>query len=152
MRTATPVQGMGEPLNNYEQVRTATRSMINPTLFGLKRSKVTISTVGIIPRILQVRTHSVRVLFARKDLQPLEERLYRYITCEGKIMLISCQPGYDRHRHHAQLRTAAERGELASIWFANYAYDIMIHSSIMPAIGVLGAIFMQCSRQLATCS
>lgn len=45
---------MGEPLNNYEQVRTATRTMINPALFGLKRSKVTISTVGIIPRILQV--------------------------------------------------------------------------------------------------
>ena len=46
---------MGEPLNNYEQVRTATRTMINPALFGLKRSKVTISTVGIIPRILQVQ-------------------------------------------------------------------------------------------------
>ena len=49
------MQGMGEPLNNYEQVRTATRTMINPALFGLKRSKVTISTVGIIPRILQVQ-------------------------------------------------------------------------------------------------
>ena len=49
------LQGMGEPLNNYEQVRTATRTMINPALFGLKRSKVTISTVGIIPRILQVQ-------------------------------------------------------------------------------------------------
>ena len=52
--TVILVQGMGEPLNNYEEVRTATRTMIHPALFGLKRSKVTISTVGIIPRILQV--------------------------------------------------------------------------------------------------
>lgn len=63
-----PVQGMGEPLNNYEQVRTATRMMINPTLFGLKRSKVTISTVGIIPRILQVRIQPFQKLARREHL------------------------------------------------------------------------------------
>lgn len=45
---------MGEPLNNYEAVRSATAMMIDPSLFSLRRSKVTISTVGIVPRILQV--------------------------------------------------------------------------------------------------
>lgn len=45
---------MGEPLNNYEAVCTATALMIDPALFALRRSKVTISTVGIVPRILQV--------------------------------------------------------------------------------------------------
>ena len=70
-RMATPVQGMGEPLNNYEQVRTATRTMINPTLFGLKRSKVTISTVGIIPRILQVRISSSQGLVMHKCLHTM---------------------------------------------------------------------------------
>ena len=63
------MQGMGEPLNNYEQVRTATRTMINPTLFGLKRSKVTISTVGIIPRILQVRILFSRIGHARHNVR-----------------------------------------------------------------------------------
>lgn len=48
------VQGMGEPLNNYEAVRAAVALMIDPSLFSLRRSKVTISTVGIVPRILQV--------------------------------------------------------------------------------------------------
>ncbi len=48
------LQGMGEPLNNYEAVRSATSMMIDPSLFSLRRSKVTISTVGIVPRILQV--------------------------------------------------------------------------------------------------
>ena len=50
------VQGMGEPLNNYEAVRSAVALMIDPSLFSLRRSKVTISTVGIVPRILQVRS------------------------------------------------------------------------------------------------
>ena len=51
------LQGMGEPLNNYENVRAAASLMIDPRLFALRKSKVTISTVGIVPRILQVRTN-----------------------------------------------------------------------------------------------
>ena len=61
---------MGEPLNNYEQVRTATRTMINPALFGLKRSKVTISTVGIIPRILQVQGYFPFIRQPTLNLRP----------------------------------------------------------------------------------
>ena len=75
---------MGEPLNNYEQVRTATRSMINPTLFGLKRSKVTISTVGIIPRILQVHISS----FQDAEASPDEETTFSFsvtsLLCAGQ--------------------------------------------------------------------
>ena len=44
---------MGEPLNNYEAVRAAVGMMVDSRLFGLRRSKVTVSTVGIVPRILQ---------------------------------------------------------------------------------------------------
>ncbi|KAK9841759.1 hypothetical protein WJX81_001125 [Elliptochloris bilobata] len=43
--------GMGEPLNNWEPVKAAVRAMVDPTMFGLKRSKVTVSTVGVVPRI-----------------------------------------------------------------------------------------------------
>ena len=46
---------MGEPLNNYEAVRAAVSMMVDSRLFGLRRSKVTVSTVGIVPRILQAR-------------------------------------------------------------------------------------------------
>ncbi|GAX73967.1 hypothetical protein CEUSTIGMA_g1417.t1 [Chlamydomonas eustigma] len=43
--------GMGEPLNNYEAVRYAVRMMTDPRFFGLGKQQVTISTVGVIPRI-----------------------------------------------------------------------------------------------------
>lgn len=49
-----PAQGMGEPLNNYEAVRTAVRLMTDPSSFALRRRKVTVSTVGVIPRMLQM--------------------------------------------------------------------------------------------------
>jgi adenine C2-methylase RlmN of 23S rRNA A2503 and tRNA A37 len=43
--------GMGEPLNNYDAVVTACRAMVDPQLFGLAPGKVTVSTVGIVPRL-----------------------------------------------------------------------------------------------------
>ena len=54
-RDGHPAQGMGEPLNNYEAVRTAVGLMVDSRLFALRRSKVTVSTVGIVPRIQQAR-------------------------------------------------------------------------------------------------
>jgi adenine C2-methylase RlmN of 23S rRNA A2503 and tRNA A37 len=47
----TKKQGMGEPLNNYPAVRAAASMMTNPARWGLRRSGVTISTVGVIPRL-----------------------------------------------------------------------------------------------------
>ncbi|KXZ45270.1 hypothetical protein GPECTOR_56g366 [Gonium pectorale] len=46
--------GMGEPLNNYEAVRSAVSMMTDSRYFGLRRRHVTVSTVGVIPRIKQL--------------------------------------------------------------------------------------------------
>lgn len=46
--------GMGEPLDNYESVVDACKSMIDPKLFGLSKHKVTVSTSGLIPEIIQL--------------------------------------------------------------------------------------------------
>lgn len=43
-----------EPLNNYNEVRPAVQMMTDPRFFGMRRSAVTVSTVGVIPRILQL--------------------------------------------------------------------------------------------------
>jgi 23S rRNA (adenine2503-C2)-methyltransferase len=43
--------GMGEPLDNYDEVVQACRVMIDPKLFGLSKNRVTISTSGLIPEI-----------------------------------------------------------------------------------------------------
>jgi 23S rRNA (adenine2503-C2)-methyltransferase len=43
--------GMGEPLDNYEEVVKACKIMIDDKAFGLSSSRVTISTSGLIPEI-----------------------------------------------------------------------------------------------------
>ncbi|EFJ11884.1 hypothetical protein SELMODRAFT_182858 [Selaginella moellendorffii] len=45
--------GMGEPLNNYNSVVQAVQTLTG-RCFGLSPSRITISTVGIVPRILSV--------------------------------------------------------------------------------------------------
>lgn len=43
--------GMGEPLHNYDAVLTAVRLLTAPEGIGLSKSRVTVSTVGIVPMI-----------------------------------------------------------------------------------------------------
>jgi sorting nexin-8 len=46
--------GMGEPLNNFINVKAAVTAMINTKQFGLAHGHVTVSTVGITPKIRQL--------------------------------------------------------------------------------------------------
>eukprot|EP01024_Parvocaulis_polyphysoides_P034926 TRINITY_DN30923_c1_g2_i2.p1 TRINITY_DN30923_c1_g2~~TRINITY_DN30923_c1_g2_i2.p1 ORF type:complete len:362 (-),score=25.79 TRINITY_DN30923_c1_g2_i2:68-1120(-) len=46
--------GMGEPLNNYQNVKQAVILMTDPTIFGIGRRQVTVSTVGVPARIRQL--------------------------------------------------------------------------------------------------
>ena len=50
------MQGMREPMNTYDEVAPAVHMMIDPQAFALRRSAVTISTVGVIPRMPQMMT------------------------------------------------------------------------------------------------
>mgnify|MGYP006092897471 CR=1 FL=1 len=43
--------GMGEPMNNYVQMTAAVSSLIDQKTFGLSPSRITVSTVGIVPRM-----------------------------------------------------------------------------------------------------
>lgn len=64
---------MGEPLNNYESVRGAARQMVDSGVFGLRRSCVTVSTVGVIPRMLQMATDLPGVSLALSLHAPNQE-------------------------------------------------------------------------------
>ena len=68
-----PVQGMGEPLNNYFAVRAAAAAMTDSKRFGLRRSAVTISTVGVIPRILALADDLPGVSLALSLHAPTQE-------------------------------------------------------------------------------
>ena len=67
------MQGMGEPLNNYDQVSAAVHMMIDPQTFALRRSAVTVSTVGVIPRMLQMMDDLPGVSLALSLHAPTQE-------------------------------------------------------------------------------
>lgn len=46
--------GMGEPLDNYDNVVGACRALTDPRLFGLSKHRVTVSTCGLVPRIREL--------------------------------------------------------------------------------------------------
>ena len=52
--------GMGEPLANYEQTLKSVRLLSNPDGYGLSEKRITISTVGLAPRMRE---------FAREGLK-----------------------------------------------------------------------------------
>jgi 23S rRNA (adenine2503-C2)-methyltransferase len=56
--------GMGEPMANYKAVMSAIRQMVSPDGLGLSARNITVSTVGLVPRIRQLATEGVPVTLA----------------------------------------------------------------------------------------
>ena len=56
--------GMGEPMANYKQVISSIRQMVSPHGLGLSARNITLSTVGLVPRIRQLATEEIPVTLA----------------------------------------------------------------------------------------
>lgn len=75
--------GMGEPLLNFEAVRSAVRILVHPKAFGFAPRRITVSTVGVVPKLrgllaiapinLAVSLHATNDL-TRDRLVPLNRR------------------------------------------------------------------------------
>ena len=91
--------GMGEPLNNYGAVLTAARAMTDSKRFGLRAGGVTISTVGIIPRIRSLATDLPRVSLAlslHAPTQPLRARIVPSARAYPLDRLMVAVAGYQK--------------------------------------------------------
>mmetsp|Transcript_17573 Transcript_17573/g.56937 ORF Transcript_17573/g.56937 Transcript_17573/m.56937 type:complete len:417 (+) Transcript_17573:76-1326(+) len=51
--------GMGEPLDNYDAVHHAVECMMSDASFRIRANRITISTVGVVPRIRQLAADAV---------------------------------------------------------------------------------------------
>ena len=52
------MMGMGEPLLNFENVLPALNIMLNDHAYGLSKRRVTVSTAGVIPTLIELRKAS----------------------------------------------------------------------------------------------
>ena len=65
--------GMGEPLDNYDAVVRAINCMTDEAWFGLSKNKVTLSTVGVAPRMEQLAREAPHVNLALSLHAPSQE-------------------------------------------------------------------------------
>lgn len=65
--------GMGEPLLNYDNVKKAVEILTNPDYQMIKKRKITISTAGIIPKIIQLADDNLPVKLALSLHAPLQD-------------------------------------------------------------------------------
>ncbi len=66
--------GQGEPLHNFESVKSATKIFLSPLAFGLSQRKVTLSTSGLVPQIEKLHEFppvniAISLHAARNDLR-----------------------------------------------------------------------------------
>lgn len=78
--------GMGEPLDNYDEVIAACKVMLDPNLFGLSKHHVTISTCGLIPEIRRLG-QELPVRLAISLHSPDEEERSRLMPINRKYSL-----------------------------------------------------------------
>ncbi|MBI5326172.1 MAG: 23S rRNA (adenine(2503)-C(2))-methyltransferase RlmN [Ignavibacteriae bacterium] len=65
--------GMGEPLLNYDNVKRAVELLTNPEFQLIKKRKITISTSGVIPKIIQLADDKLPVKLALSLHAPYQE-------------------------------------------------------------------------------
>jgi len=80
------MMGQGEPLLNLENVLKATRLLTDPAGFGLSPRRITLSTAGIIPKILEMGRAEIRPKLAvslnatteetRRELMPVTRKYH----------------------------------------------------------------------------
>jgi len=100
--------GMGEPLANYKAVIGAVRRLTDPTPDGLGMSArgVTVSTVGLVPRIKQLATEGIPVTLALSLHAPDDELRNELVPINRKYpiaeLMAACRrytQGKDRKSH-----------------------------------------------------
>lgn len=89
--------GMGEPLNNYKALSTAVRSMIDNSLFGIAPSRVTVSTVGIIPNMLALSRDFPTVNLALSLHAPTQEVRKKIVPAARGFHIDKLMAALDEH-------------------------------------------------------
>jgi len=106
--------GMGEPLNNYAAVISALRTLTDNGAMGkyhLPASRVTVSTVGVVPRMLQLATDAPAVNLALSLHAPTQELREKIVPSAKQSPLEDLLRALDEHaatcRRHTPTSVAA---------------------------------------------
>ena len=100
--------GMGEPLNNYNAVLSAVQLMTHPQAFALRRKCVTVSTVGVIPRIAQLAQDMPGVSLALSLHAPNQELRAKIVPSARAYKLDRLMETLQKYQDQTQQRVFIE--------------------------------------------
>ncbi len=89
--------GMGEPLHNYDAVMQAVALLNDPQGFGLGHRHITISTVGVVPRIDRFADEGIQVNLAISLHAPTEEQRARIMPVNRKWPIAELMAACERY-------------------------------------------------------
>ena len=89
--------GMGEPLNNYQNVLAACRSMIDRRTWNLAHNRVTVSTVGVVTRMRDLTRDLPQVNLALSLHAPTQEMREKIVPAAKGTPIESLIDAVDAH-------------------------------------------------------
>ncbi|GMI17718.1 hypothetical protein TrLO_g14823, partial [Triparma laevis f. longispina] len=106
--------GMGEPLNNFENVKAAVTAMVNTKQFGLAFGHVTVSTVGVTPKIRRLTAEMPFVNLALSLHAPNQEMRSAIVPAAKAYKIEGLIEALDDHMKTPLRRGKAEGGEVSN--------------------------------------
>ena len=100
--------GMGEPLNNYKEVKNAISLMVHPQAFALRQQCVTLSTVGVIPRIIQLASDLPGISLALSLHAPTQELRQKIVPSARAYKLDRLMSAIDTYHETTQQKIFIE--------------------------------------------
>jgi len=133
--------GMGEPLANYKAVMSAVRRLTEPAPSGLGMSArgVTVSTVGLVPRINQLADEGIPVTLALSLHAPDDELRNELVPINTRFSVdeaVDAAWNYARTtKRRVSIEYAMMRGINDQAWRADLLADVLLARGTMPSGG-----------------
>jgi 23S rRNA (adenine2503-C2)-methyltransferase len=138
--------GMGEPLANYKAVIGAVRRLVDPTPDGLGMSArgITVSTVGLVPRIRQLTDEGIPVTLALSLHAPDDELRNELVPINTRFSVAeTVEAAWDyaaRTKRRVSIEYAMMRGINDQGWRADLLADVLrsygdwgwVHVNLIP--------------------
>jgi len=147
--------GMGEPLANYKAVIGAVRRMVAPAPdgLGLSARNITVSTVGLVPRIKQLTTEGIPVTLALSLHAPDDELRNELVPINTRFSVAETVDAAWEYARTTKRRVSIEYAMMRDIndqaWRADLLADVLrargdwgwVHVNLIPLNEVPGSQF-----------
>jgi 23S rRNA (adenine2503-C2)-methyltransferase len=147
--------GMGEPLLNLGEVRRAIELLSDPEGMGLSRRKITISTSGVVPGILELAEKGPAVRLAvsltsaieevRSGLMPVNRR-WGLSELKAALLAYQARTG-ERITLEAAIMAGKNSGPEAARALVDFARGLQVQVNVIPWNKVAGLPFSEPSRE-----